>query len=117
MERIKVDDCFSRFRDEWVCLHVEDEEPGHVIGGRLIAHSHDEDEVLRAARQCRDVRGQVPTYVFFAGPLVDPRANAIVILWSDGHRSGSPIAGAGTQNLAGGPARCGPTAEQVPRAL
>lgn len=80
MELIKVDDCFTRFPDEWVCLHIEEEEPGHVISGRLIAHSRDQDEVWRAAEAYRGVQGPVPTYVFFAGPLVDPRSNVVVIL-------------------------------------
>gem|GEM_PF-5326171 len=51
-----------------------------MISGRLIAHSRDQDEVWRAAEAYRDVQGPVPTYVFFAGPLVDPRSNVVVIL-------------------------------------
>ena len=78
MELIKVDDCFSPFPEEWVCLRIQEEEPGHVISGRLIAHKRDQDEVWRAAEAYRDVHGPVPTYVFFAGPLISPDADCVI---------------------------------------
>lgn len=63
MQRIRVNDCFTRFPEEWVCRHVEEEIPGHVVSGRLIAHSRDADEVVRAELDYRRALGEVPTYI------------------------------------------------------
>lgn len=73
-------ECFERFPNEWVCLEITRETPGYVVAGRVVAHSEKKEDVLRAERQYRNERSEGVTYVFFAGPLVDPKANAVVVL-------------------------------------
>jgi hypothetical protein len=81
MDEVTKVECFSRFPDEWVCLQVlEQDEAGQTRHGRVVAHSRDEDEVLAAEREFRKAHRGVTTLVFFAGPLVDPKSNAVVIL-------------------------------------
>ncbi len=81
MEEVTKFECFTRFPDQWVCLEVlEQDEAGQTKRGRVVAHSPDEDEVLRAERDFRHTHQGITTLVFFAGPLVDPKSNVVVIL-------------------------------------
>lgn len=81
MDEVTKVECFTRFLDEWVCLEVlEQDEAGQTQRGRVVAHSRDEEEVLRAAEAFRQANPEATALVFFAGPLVDPKSNAVIIL-------------------------------------
>jgi hypothetical protein len=81
LDEVTVVECFTRFPDEWVRLEVlEEDEAGQTKRGRVIAHNRDDDEVLRVEREFRRKHPGATTLVFFAGPLVDPKSNVVVIL-------------------------------------
>ncbi len=79
-EPTTVDDCYTRFADEWICMEVVEEKPGYVVSGRVVAHSREKADVLRAERVFRNTHVDAVTYVFFAGPVVDPSEDVVVIL-------------------------------------
>lgn len=81
MDEVTKAECFARFPEEWVCLEVlEEDEAGQTTRGRVVAHRRDDDEVLRVEREFRRTHPGIPTLVFFAGQLVDPKSNVVVIL-------------------------------------
>lgn len=81
MDQVTKVECFTRFPEEWICLEVlEQDEAGQTQRGRVVAHHRDEDEVLRVEREFRRTHQGVTTLVFFAGPLVDPKSNVVIIL-------------------------------------
>ena len=81
MDSVTVAECFALFADEWVCLEVLDEDDaGQTQRGRVIAHSSHKVQSVRQEMDFRRTHPGVTTHLFFAGPLVDPKADAVVIL-------------------------------------
>ena len=81
MDEVTVVECFTRFADEWVCLEVlAQDQAGQTQRGRVVAHHRDEDEVLLVEREFRRKHPGLTTLVFFAGPLVDPKFDGVVIV-------------------------------------